>query len=176
MGHLIIASVMVEKTDMDQVWFIVSPQNPLKRNKNLLHEFDRYDMVSLAIQDNYKFKVSDVEFRMPRPSYTIDTLTYLREKHPDHEFALIIGEDNLCQFHNWKNYERILEFYQLYVYPRPEAVKTELSTHPHVKLIDAPVLDISATYIREMVKNDQSIRYLVTREVENFIESKKFFK
>lgn len=174
-GHLIIANTMAENTDLQEVWLIVSPQNPLKKNAGLLHEFDRYEMVSLAIHDNYKIKVSDIEFNLPRPSYTIDTLTHLSEKFPQHQFVLIIGGDNLSSFTNWKNYDKILEYYELYVYPRPGAAKSSLDTHPKVKFIPAPSLDISATYIRNNVKEGKSIKYLVTDQVENYILRKKFF-
>ena len=174
-GHLIIANIMLTHADLKEVWFVVSPQNPLKKNKSLLHEFDRYDMVQRAVADNYNFKVSDVEFHMPRPSYTIDTLTYLQEKHPDKEFALIIGEDNLTQFTNWKNYDKILEYFWLYVYPRPYTEVSELKNHGKVKLIDAPLLDISATYIRDCVRAHKSIKYLVPEAVENLILEKGFY-
>ena len=174
-GHLIIANIMLTHADLKEVWFIVSPQNPLKKNKSLLHEFDRYDMVQRAVSDNYNFKVSDVEFHMPRPSYTIDTLTYLQEQHPSKEFVLIIGEDNLTQFTNWKNYEGILEYFWLYVYPRPYTEESPLKSHKKVKLIDAPLLDISATYIRDCVKNNKSVKYLVPEAVENLIKEKGFY-
>jgi nicotinate-nucleotide adenylyltransferase len=174
-GHLIIANTMAENADLQEVWLVVSPQNPLKKNTGLLHEFDRYEMAALAIHDSYKLKVSDVEFNLPRPSYTIDTLTYLSEKHPQHEFVLIIGEDNLSSFPKWKNYDKILQYYELYVYPRPETEKTELTNHPKVKFIPSPLLDISATYIRNNVREGKSIRYLVTEQVENFISRKKFY-
>ena len=174
-GHLIIANTMAENTDLQEVWLIVSPQNPFKKNAGLLHEFDRFEMVSLAVHDSYKLKVSDIEFNMPRPSYTIDTLTYLSEKHPEHQFVLIIGEDNLNPFTKWKNYDKILEFYQLYVYPRPTAEKTLLANHPKVKFIPSPMLDISATYIRTTIKEGKSIRYLVPDSVENYIKRKKFY-
>jgi len=174
-GHLIIAQTMADHTDLNEVWLIVSPQNPFKKNAGLLHEFDRYEMVSHSLYNCPKLKVSDVEFHLPRPSYTIDTLTHLSEKHPQHQFALILGEDNLKQFPNWKNYEKILENYELYVYPRPNAEKTELINHPKVKSIPAPLLDISATYIRNAVKEGKSIRFLVTEQVENYITKKRLF-
>ena len=125
-GHLIIANIMVETTDLKKVWFVVTPQNPLKPSKGLLHDFDRFDMVQAAVSDNHKLMVSDVEFHLPKPNYTIHTLVHLTEKHPDHEFKLIIGEDNLQSFTQWKNYERILEDYGLYVYPRPHTQPSEL--------------------------------------------------
>ncbi|MDF7819467.1 nicotinate (nicotinamide) nucleotide adenylyltransferase [Runella sp. MFBS21] len=174
-GHLIIANTMATSTDLEQVWFVVSPQNPFKKNKGLLHEFDRYDMVDKAIADNHKLKVSDVEFSMPKPSYTIDTLTKLQEKYPQHTFKLIIGEDNLAQFRNWKNYEAILEYYGLYVYPRPNVPPHEFGNHPAVRFFSAPLLDISATFIRESIKNRRSIRYMVADVVEEMIQRKKFY-
>lgn len=176
MGHLIIANLMAETTDLKKVWFVVSPQNPFKPSKGLLHEFDRYDMVRAAIHDNYKLEVTDVEFHMPKPSYTIHTLVYLQEKHPDKSFKVIIGEDNLVSFRNWKNYERILEDYGLYVYPRPNVQLSELKTHPNVKFVDAPMLDISATFIRNCIRQDQSVRYLVPDAVEALIRGKGFYR
>ncbi len=174
-GHLIIANTMATTTDLEQVWLIVSPQNPFKKNKSLLHEFDRYDMVQRAIGDNPKLKVSDIEFSMPRPSYTIDTLTKIQEKYPQHSFRLIIGEDNLAQFKNWKNYEQILEQYGLMVYPRPNAAPHEFATHPAVSFIQAPLLDISATFIRDCIKNKRSIKYMVVESVEGMIYHKGFY-
>lgn len=174
-GHLIIANVMAENTDLNKVWLVVSPQNPLKPSKGLLHEFDRYDMAKAAVADHYKIEVSDVEFHLPKPSFTIHTLAYLSEKHPGKEFKVIIGQDNLESFKKWKNYEQILEQYELYVYPRPDVTNTELIRHPHVKMIEAPLLDISATYIRQCIKANKSIRYLVPESVENIIRTKNFY-
>lgn len=174
-GHLIIANTMVSNTDLDEVWFIVSPQNPFKKNKGLLHEFDRLDMVQKAIADNFKLKVNDIEFNMPKPSYTIDTLTLLGEKYKDHDFVLLMGEDNLVSFEKWKNFDKILEYYHLYVYPRPNTAAHNFKDHPKVSYVEAPLLDISATYIRSCLKNKRSIKYLVTEEVENYIAWKKFY-
>ena len=174
-GHMIIANVMAENTDLSKVWFVVSPQNPMKPGKGLLHEFDRYDLVKAAIADNFKLEVSDVEFHLPKPSYTIHTLTHLAEKHPGKEFKLILGEDNLENFSQWKNYEQILQQYGLYVYPRPNITHSELKNHRQVTMIDAPLLDISATYIRNCIKNNKSIRYLVPEGVDQMIRSKQFY-
>jgi nicotinate-nucleotide adenylyltransferase len=175
MGHMIIANVMVETTDLDKVWFVVSPQNPLKPGKGLLHEFDRYDMVRAAIYDNYKLEVTDVEFHLPKPSYTIHTLTHLSEKNPEKKFVVILGGDNLDSFTRWKNHQRILEGYELYVYPRPGMQLSELSKHPHVKMVEAPLLDISATFIRNCIRKGQSVRYLVPDPVEEIIRGKQFY-
>ena len=174
-GHLIIANVMAETTDLKKVWMVVSPHNPFKPSKGLLHEFDRYDMVRAAVYDHYKIEASDVEFHLPKPSYTIHTLVHLSEKHPDKEFKVIIGEDNLTNFSNWKNHQRILEDYGLYVYPRPHAQPSDLKTHPNVKIVDAPMLDISATFLRKCIRNHQSIRYLVPDVVEEMIRTRGFY-
>jgi nicotinate-nucleotide adenylyltransferase len=174
-GHLIVAQSALEATKLHELWFVVSPQNPLKKNKNLLHEFDRLDMVQLAIEDNDQFRASDIEFHMPRPSYTIDTLTYLKEKFPDKQFKLIIGGDNLAIFPKWKNSDKILEDFGLIVYPRPGADPQELVHHPNITYIEAPLMSISATYIRNCIRNERSIRYLVPDNVNEFIRNKKFF-
>jgi nicotinate-nucleotide adenylyltransferase len=176
MGHLIIANIMSENTDLHKVWFVVSPQNPLKPSKGLLHEFDRYDMVKAAIADNYKLEVSDAEFHLPKPSYTIHTLAYLKEKHPAKEFKVIVGGDNLENFSKWKNHEEILNQFGLYVYRRPGVTNTELERHANVQMIDAPLLDISATYIRNNIKHNKSIRYLVPEPVEQLIHLKNFYR
>lgn len=176
MGHLIIANIMAENTDLHKVWFVVSPQNPLKPSKGLLHEFDRYDMVKAAIADNYKLEVSDAEFHLPKPSYTIHTLAYLKEKHPAKEFKVIVGGDNLENFSKWKNHEEILNQFGLYVYRRPGVTNTELERHANVQMIEAPLLDISATYIRNCIKHNKSIRYLVPEPVEQLIHLKNFYR
>lgn len=174
-GHLIIANVIFESTDCKEIWFIVSPQNPLKSSKSLAHEQDRYDLVKAAIDDQYQFRVSDVEFRMPKPSYTIDTLTYLSEKHPDKELVLIVGSDNLKSFPRWKNHEKILEHYGLLVYPRPGATASPLLEHDRVELIDAPVLNISATFIRRLIKEGKSVNYLLPAPVINIIDQRHLY-
>jgi nicotinate-nucleotide adenylyltransferase len=175
MGHMIIANLMAESADLKKIWFVVSPQNPLKPSKGLLHEHDRYDMVRSAIHDNYKLEVSDIEFHLPKPSYTVHTLVHLKEKHPDKEFRIIIGEDNLESFTKWKNYEVILRDYGLYVYPRPHAQPSELKQHPNVTMVDAPMLDISATFIRDCIRKGRSVRYLVPDGVEEMIRTKGFY-
>ncbi len=175
-GHLIIANIMAETTDLKKVWLVVSPQNPFKQGRALLHEFDRYDMVRQAIHDHYKLEVSDVEFHLPKPSYTIHTLVTLHEKHPDTEFKVIMGEDNLTSFTKWKNHERILEDYGLYVYPRPGVTNSELTRHPNVTMVNSPMLDISATFIRNCIRKNQSIRYLVPDVVDEIIRAKGFYK
>ena len=175
-GHLIIANIMAESTDLNKVWFVVSPQNPFKASKGLLHEFDRYDLVRAAIFDNYKLDVSDIEFHLPKPSYTIHTLVHLKEKHPEKEFKVILGEDNLVNFTKWKNHQQILKDYGLYVYQRPNTQPSELKAHPNVRYIEAPMLDISATFIRACIKKNLSVRYLVPDVVEERIRAKGFYQ
>ena len=175
MGHMIIANLVKETTTVSEVWFIVSPQNPFKKNKNLLHEFDRIYMVRAAISDDFNFRVSDIEFSMPKPSYTIDTLTLLQEKHPDKTFHLIIGEDNLASFPKWKNADQILKNFKLIVYPRKGSQPSDLQNHKKVEMIDAPEVDISATLIRKLRRDGKSIKYLVPDEVATLITSKDFF-
>lgn len=175
-GHLIIANTIVEEPEIDQVWFVISPLNPFKSSNSLLHEFDRIKMVEAAIEDNYKFRASDIEFNLPKPSYTVDTLIHLSEKFRQHKFHLIIGEDNLSHFGNWKNYEAILNQFSLIVYPRPNAVRSPLADHASVRFVEAPVLDISATFIRKSVKENKSIRYLVPDPVFEIIDSKKYYQ
>ena len=174
MGHLIIAQSLFQRGRLDQVWFVVSPQNPLKKQESLAHEQDRLRMVELAIDDNYQFRASDVEFRMPRPSYTIDTLTYLSDKYPQHQFSIFLGSDNLSHFHKWKNHHAILENYPILVYPRPGEVKT--LDHPGVSYMEAPLLDISATFIRQSIQEGLSVRYLLPERVEQYITDKKLYQ
>lgn len=174
-GHLIIAQAVQERTNLNEVWFVVSPQNPFKKSNTLLHEFDRYDMVRLAIEDNDVFRVSDVEFNMPKPSYTIDTLVYLKEKYIGHQFKLIIGGDNLSIFPKWKNSYKIIEDFGLIVYPRPGEKHSELTDHPNVSFIEAPLLDISATFIRKCIRQNKSIRYLVPGKACEYIYERKLY-
>lgn len=173
-GHLIIADVMQDQTDLEEVWFVVSPQNPMKSSKSLLHEFDRLKMVELATADHFKFRVIDVEFHMPKPSYTIDTLAYLSDKFPKNEFILILGGDNLNHFHKWKNSEKILEQFAIYVYPRPG--KNKVVEHDKIQYIDAPLLNISATFIRKILKRGGSVRYLLHPDVLDHIKDKKLYQ
>jgi len=174
-GHLILANFMATNTDLDTVWLVVSPQNPFKLSNTLLHEFDRLQMVSLAIADNPNLGVSNIEFSMPKPSYTIDTLTYMQEKYPSYKFVLIMGEDNLPLFPKWKNADRILQYHQVYVYPRSGSVTVDLADMPEVTFVKAPILDISATFIRQCVKEEKSIKYLVPDPVADYIKVHKLY-
>ncbi len=174
-GHMIIANLVKETTTVEEIWFVVSPQNPFKKNKSLLHEFDRLDLVSAAIDGDYKFRVSDIEFNMPKPSYTIDTLALLREKHPNNNFRLIIGGDNLASFPKWKNHREIIDQFGLIVYPRPNSDRSDLLDLENVEKIEAPEMDISATLIRKLVKEHKSIKYLVPEAVETKISKEGYY-
>ena len=175
-GHLIIANTMANTTDLEEVWMVVSPQNPFKKNKSLLHEFDRLKMVELAISENSKLRASDAEFQMPKPSYTIDTLAHLKEQFPQHEFTLIMGGDNIATLQKWKNYEQILRGYDIYVYKRPQYDLGALATHERVKVFEAPLMEISATYIRKCLTEGKSIQYLVTDSVRAYLTESKVYK
>ncbi|MFZ1749852.1 MAG: nicotinate (nicotinamide) nucleotide adenylyltransferase [Saprospiraceae bacterium] len=175
-GHMIIASHMVQYTDLDQVWMVVSPHNPLKTKASLAGNADRYHLVQLAIGDNINIRPSNIEFSLPVPSYTIDTLTYLKEKYPDKEFALIMGGDNLASIEKWKNYQLLLENYDIYVYQRPGHDDLKYQNHPRVNIISAPMLDISATFIRQAIKEGRSVQYLVPDSVYDYLENSSMYK
>ncbi len=175
-GHLALANYIVEYTDLEAVWFVVSPQNPLKQRAQLLDDYQRLHLVNLALRDFPKFRACDVEFRMPKPSYTIDTLAYLGEQHPSHEFTLIMGEDNLATLHKWKNYELLLNNYRIMVYPRPNCHRTDFHTHPHVQLIDAPQIDISSSFIRQSIANGKDVRFFVPEKAWEYIDEMNFYK
>lgn len=185
-GHLIIANHMAERDDLDQVWLVVTPQNPLKVNQNLLADYHRLALVKIAIDDNFNLRASDIEFSLSKPSYTSDTLAYLKEKYPNYEFALIMGEDNLRTFHKWKNYEVILSKHKIFVYPRPltleeienktQKAKPEIAEHPNIVMTESPVMQISSTHIRQLVKNGKSIEYLVTEPVRKYIDEMNFYR
>ncbi len=175
-GHLAIANYMVEYTDLDEVWLIISPQNPLKKKKTLLNEFDRLRMAELAVEDDLRIKPSNIEFSMPKPSYTIDTLTYLSERNPNHNFVLIAGTDNFRSFHKWKNYEEILKNYQLYIYPRPGYTLGKYENYDNIKRIAAPVMEISSSFIRSAIKEGKDIRHFLPKEVYNYIIKLHLYK
>ncbi len=177
-GHLIIANHMAEHSDLDQVWLVVTPHNPLKKKSTLLDDYHRLQMVYLATEDYPKLKPSDVEFKLPQPNYTVTTLVHLEEKFPHHEFSLIMGEDNLKSFHKWKNYEAILAHHNIYVYPRisSEEENLELKNHPKIHIIDAPVVEISSTFIRNNIKVGKNIRPLLPAKVWEYIDHNLFYK
>jgi nicotinate-nucleotide adenylyltransferase len=175
-GHLIIANFMATQTDLNKVWLVLSPQNPLKPKNTLANDYERLHLLKLAIKDNDLLQVSDIEFSLPKPSYTIDTLTYLQEKYPTKEFVLIMGGDNLATLHKWKNYEQILLQYGIYVYKRPNYAVEAFENHEKVKFFSAPMLDISATYIRACIQNGHSIKYLVADAVLEELEKTTLYR
>lgn len=173
---MIIANHVVQYTELERVWMVVSPQNPFKTKKSLADNYDRYHLLNLAIGDNTKLKASKIEFDLPVPSYTIDTLTYLKEHAPDDTFSLLMGGDNLASFHKWKNYELILEHHDIYVYRRPKYKRHQFKDHPRIKFVDAPMLDISATFIRKAIREGRSIQYLVPEEVYEYLSTSHLYR
>ena len=175
-GHLIIANYMANFTSLDAVWLVVSPQNPLKKYGDLINMYDRLEMAKLATDNSDKITVSDVELKLPQPSYTIDTLAHLTEKYPQHEFALIMGSDNLVSLPKWKNYKLILRDYRIFVYPRPGYENTELASHPSVTITMTPLMELSATFIRNSIAKNKNMQYFVPDAVLNFIEAKHLYR
>jgi nicotinate-nucleotide adenylyltransferase len=181
-GHIAIAGYMTEFSDLAQVWFVVSPHNPLKKKETLLADHHRLYMTQLALGDSDKLKASDIEFRMALPSYTIDTLTYLQEKHPKYEFCLVMGEDNLFTLHKWKNAEELVSKYPIYYYPRPETVKPSSPILDHILTVakifraDAPRMDISGTFIRDGIKHGRDMSYFLPTLVWKYIKEMHFYE
>lgn len=172
-GHLIIANHVRQQAGLSQVWMVVSPQNPLKPSAGLLNEFHRLALVQLAIDDEPGLKASDIEFRLPRPSYTADTLAYLPEKYPQHQFSIIMGSDSFQNLPKWKNPDYILKHHKVYVYKRPGF---EITPAENVIVLNAPLLEISATHIRELIRSGKSIRYLVPDKVKEEIERNGYYR
>jgi nicotinate-nucleotide adenylyltransferase len=175
LGHLNVANYVLNETDLNKIWFIVSPQNPLKTNHTLLNEFDRLHLVQTAIEGDPRMKASDIEFYLPRPSYTVDTLAYLKEKYPGHEFAIIMGSDSFKNIEKWKNYKVILENHRIFIYPRPGA-EMDIPNQANIVLVKAPFLDFSATHIRNLIRQSKSIRYMVPEKVREEIEAGAYYK
>ena len=174
-GHLIIASYIADHTDLEQVWFVVSPQNPLKKETSLLNEQHRKHLIDLSIEGEKKLKTSNVEFKLPKPSYTIDTLTYLDEQYPRHQFSMIMGSDSFSNIKRWKNYEVLLKNYHIYIYERP-GFKVAANPDSRITLLRAPLLEISSTHIRELLHLRKSIRYLVPDIVKEEIELHHYYR
>jgi nicotinate-nucleotide adenylyltransferase len=176
-GHLIIANYMATQTDLREVWLVVSPHNPLKDKKSLAKDYDRLHLVHLAVQDNPALRPCDIEFSLPKPSFTIDTLAYLKEKYPERRFCLIMGSDNLATLHKWKNHELLLRDYPLYVYHRPEYPPGSLAAHPRVHLFeDVPLMMLSSSYIRQCIQAGKSVRYLVSDPVFEYLASSGMYR
>ena len=176
LGHLMIANYMVEFTDISQVWFIVSPHNPLKEKNTLLADHHRLAMANIAVEDDQRFRASNIEFHLPQPSFTIDTLIYLTEKYPEREFVLIAGSDNLPSLHKWKNYEELLNRYHLYIYPRPDTASSPFDDHPHVHMTAAPLIEISASFIRDGIKEGKNMRQFLPEKVWEYITEMHFYE
>ena len=177
-GHLIIANHMAEFADLDQIWMVVTPHNPLKKKATLLDDHHRLQMVYVATEDFPKIKPSDIEFKLSQPNYTVNTLAHLHDKYPNYEFTLIMGEDNLKTLHKWKNYEVLLDNHDIYVYPRisEEPENVALKSHPRIHIIDAPVVEISSTFIRNNIKNGKNIQPLLPSKVWEYIDHNNFYK
>ncbi|WP_299524966.1 nicotinate (nicotinamide) nucleotide adenylyltransferase [uncultured Lutibacter sp.] len=177
-GHLIIANYIVEFSDLEEVWFVVTPQSPFKQKASILKNYHRLAIVNLAVENYPKLKSSDLEFNLPQPNYTINTLVHFEEKFPNHQFCLIMGEDNLKGFHKWKNYEAILQNYELYVYPRISEGKTEHKFLAHQKIhkVNAPIVQISSTFIRKAIQEKKDIRIMLPENVWKYIDEMNFYK
>ena len=177
-GHLIIANHLVEHTSLDQVWMVVTPHSPFKKKSTLLDDYQRYEMVFLATEDYPNIQPSDIEFKLSQPNYTVNTLVHLEEKFPQHEFSLIMGEDNLTSLHKWKNYEVILAHHEIYVYPRisSEEENLEFKNHPKIHIIHAPIVEISSTFIRENIKIGKNVKPLLPNKVWEYIDHNNFYK
>jgi nicotinate-nucleotide adenylyltransferase len=175
-GHLVLANYMLSFTGLEEVWFVVSPQNPLKSKSGLLDQNHRLMLVNAAIEDHPRMRSSNIEFSLPQPSYTINTLVHLKEKYPAHTFSLIIGQDNLQSFSRWKNHEEILRSYELYVYPRPGSGSGEFLDHPHVHLTAAPVIDVSSTFIRNAIREKKDVRFFLHPRVWEEIDLMNFYR
>lgn len=177
-GHMIIANHLAEYSDLEEVWFVVTPLSPFKKRSNLLPNYHRLALAKIAVEDFSKLKTSDIEFKLSQPNYTVNTLIHIEERYPQHQFCLIMGEDNLTGFHKWKNYETILENYDLYVYPR---IPDDNSSHQrleHWKIhrVDAPIIQISSTFIRKGIKEGKDVRAMLPKEVWKYIDEMNFYK
>lgn len=175
-GHLAIANFLVEYGSLSELWFVVSPHNPLKEKSTLLDDYQRLEIVNRGIGNYNKFKASNIEFSLPKPSYTIDTLTYLKERYPKKEFVLIMGEDNLEYIKKWKNYELLINNHKILVYPRPNCKQTDFHSHKNVEIINAPQMEISSSFIRKAIKEGKDVRFYLPIEAWKYIDEMNFFK
>ncbi|WP_321347154.1 nicotinate (nicotinamide) nucleotide adenylyltransferase [uncultured Draconibacterium sp.] len=176
-GHLAIANYMVEYTDIDQLWFVVSPQNPLKKKNNLLDDYQRLELVHRAVDGDDRFRASNIEFSLPKPSYTVDTLAYLKDQHPNYHFKILMGSDNLENFHKWKNYETIIEDYGIIVYPRPGFDPQKVQVEKNITLAkDAPLMEISSSFIRKAIQNGKDVRHFLPQKSWEYLEEMNFYR
>lgn len=174
-GHLIIANSILNQTDLRKIWFVVSPQNPLKNNGDLLNEYDRFSFLQLATEGDKRIKISDIEFRLPRPSYTSNTLAYLRDKYPNNEFVIIMGSDSFQNLSKWKNHKAIIENYQIYIYKR-QGFEINNSLNANICIVESPLLEISSTQIRKNLKDRKSVRYMIPDKVLEEIERGNYYR
>lgn len=176
-GHLAIANYMVEFTDINQLWFVVSPQNPHKIKKKLLDDYQRLEMVHRAVEGDDRMRASNIEFNLPKPSYTVDTLAYLKEQHPNYDFVILMGSDNLENFHKWKNYEAILENYGIIVYPRPGFDRSKIPDHKNITIAEeAPLMEISSSFIRSAIRDGKDVRHFLPAKTWEYLEEMNFYK
>ena len=177
-GHIIIANHLVEYSDLDEVWMVVTPHNPHKKKSSLLANHHRFELVYLALQKYTKIKPSDIEFKLPQPNYTVNTLAHINEKYPQHEFSLIMGEDNLKSFHKWKNFELILDRHSIYIYPRitDKDDETNFSNHSKITEVAAPIVEISSSFIRKGIKQNKNMRPLLPNKVWEYLDEMNFYK
>ncbi len=176
-GHLALANYFVEYSDINSLWFIVSPQNPFKKRKNLLDDYQRLYMVRLCTENSQPlYKASNIEFNMPKPSYTIDTITYLKEKYPNYEFVLIMGVDNLMTLHKWKNYEELIKNHQIYVYPRNNFRTENIKINANFKIFDAPKIQISSSFIRNSIKKGKNVDFFMHPKVAKYVNDMFFYR
>ncbi|OBX23508.1 MULTISPECIES: nicotinate (nicotinamide) nucleotide adenylyltransferase [Bizionia] len=177
-GHLIIANQLAEQSDLDQIWLVVTPQSPFKKKQSLLDNYQRLEMVFRATEDYDKLQPSDIEFSLPQPNYTVNTLAHLQEKYPHHEFSLIMGEDNLKSFHKWKNYQFILDNHDIYVYPRISegTIETQFDGHKRIHHVNAPIIELSSTFIRQSIKDSFNVKPMLPQAVWQYIDEMNFYK
>ncbi|MCF6332814.1 MAG: nicotinate-nucleotide adenylyltransferase [Draconibacterium sp.] len=176
-GHLAIANYIVEFIGIDQLWFVVSPQNPFKRKANLLDDYQRLEMAHRAVEEDDRLRVSNIEFNLPKPSYTVDTLAYLKDQHPNYQFVILMGSDNLENFHKWKNYETIIENYGVIVYPRPGFDKSKAQFHKNITIVEnAPLMEISSSFIRNAIKGGKDVRHFLPFKTWKYLDEMNFYK
>lgn len=176
-GHLVIANYMVEYTGIDQLWFVVSPQNPHKKKINLLDDYQRLEMVHRAVEGDDRFRVSNIEFNMPKPSYTVDTLAYLKDQYPNYDFVILMGADNLENFHKWKNYEILIKDFGVLVYPRPGFDRSKVKTHKNITIAEgAPLMEISSSFIRQAIQAGKDVRHFLPANTREYLDEMNFYR
>ena len=176
-GHLVIANYMLNNSPIDELWFVVSPQNPLKEKSTLLDDYQRLHMIELTIEDFPHMRASSIEFSLPQPSYTINTLACLQGKYPNYDFSLIMGSDNIQSLNKWRNYQRILENHTIYVYPRPDYdIPEEFQNHEHIKIIQAPLMEISSSFIRKTIQEGKSVQGFMPLPAWKYLDEMNFYR